>query len=141
MSLNFRKDDYKRIRYFYIFSNQTSGTQCYDFRVIRATELGKESLNLIVPNSSCANGHQLMLVIFNTPPRSLPRELPADGQVKGAHMVIMGKITAKTILDDNKFAEVVFKFGQFDIENWEDFCFEYKEQQEKIIKTLKEREK
>ena len=132
MSIHFKKDDFKELVFSYIFVNQTSGTECRNYEIIQANDFAEEGIKITAPKTSCAVGHNLMLLIFEGQHPNIPKIIPKDGDIKGIFMVVIGKVEGKEDLANKDMCMIDFKFNQFDIELWEEIRKKYIEQQLKI---------
>ena len=134
MNIRFKSSDFEQVSYTYIFVNQTSGTDCKDSSQISAKEFDKDSIVLEVPTNSCAQGHSIMIVMFEGSNAKIPAKLPTNGSpIKGSALTAIGKIQKKEILDSKERSCITVKFNQYDVAEWKKIRKQYKDKQAKVV--------
>ena len=131
MTIQFRKSDFEQLDLSYIFLNDTSETMSLDSTKIRHQVFMDDGIVLQVPSSSCAQGHNILLVIFKNNNFILPQNISKDGSnIKNSCFTSSAKIFKKTILNESPEHSIIYiRFTQFDIFAWKNIIKEFKERQ------------
>lgn len=129
LSLFLKKEDFKQVKHFVLFKNNTSGTSVLNPKLITIGELSDDTITLQVPRNSCVKGHNVTLFIFKAPlSMSLKRRIK-KGIYKDA-VELLGKVTKQW--DDSYGMYINIEFTQFDESEWKKIVKSYADAQNAI---------
>ena len=114
-----------------IFSNETSQSDCLDYRDIKIILADDEHITLLVPPSACSQGHHLSLFVFkNDKQLRVLKKMPNDRSVLKC-MVLHGTIEEFSLIDE-QIAEVTLKLTDKVMEYWKSMIDAIEKKQENV---------
>ena len=125
-----RKEDFEEIGYQFILSNLTSKVDFIDPQSIKLFEMQADRVTLLVKESMGQMGHTLMLILF---PLGVvtPTKIPSDGQIAGALMTAIGKVTKAEKTERGEWL-LSFQFTQYNEIAWKGIIEQFKKRQESL---------
>lgn len=123
-------DDFKRLKHFVVFRNETSGTDFLNPIEVEFQGIEDEVLYLMVPKSSCQVGHHIHVVLMPKKPEKPLLKFPKAELHKG-WVALVGKIFELDHLSKDKIS-IQLKINQFNIEDVHNISGQYERRQKKI---------
>lgn len=108
------------------FKNLVSDTEIPS-QSIQLAQLGDKSLTFEIPIKSCAQGHNVMVTIFETALNPTPQQ---------AIFTATGKIKSVESLDDGKSQSAALELVQYDEESWAKLEGLFSQRQKEILEFM-----
>lgn len=123
-------NDFKKLKHYVVFRNETSGTDFLNPVEIDFQGIEDEVLYLMVPKSSCQVGHIIHAVLMPKIPEKVFRQFPKSELHKG-WVALVGKIFELDHLSKDKIS-IQLKINQFNIKDVHDISKKYERRQKQI---------